>query len=215
MASIIATCAGTPMTRCGSYAAGGCAFDVAPDHTVVDEPVFWSPDLDPGGVVIAADVAALTGSPLGDAVNLRRARAATEGLYALCGAGRDAIPVLLTPPVGSGAPTAQLALDAAAPDRIAAVARLWRVIHRRPVPPDARLTPARRRRLAQMLRAVDGRLADASYREIAQVLFGEARVAADPWKTSPLRDAAIRLARDGGRFVDGGYRRLLRRGDPA
>jgi hypothetical protein len=71
----------------------------------------------------------------------------------------------------------------------------------------------RRRRLGQMLRTVDGRAEGASYHEIAQVLFGEARLTDEPWKTSPLRDTTIRLARDGRRFVEGGYRRLLRRGD--
>jgi hypothetical protein len=37
------------------------------------------------------------------------------------------------------------------------------------------------------------------------------RVASDSWKTSALRDATIRLVRDGLAMVDGGYRDLLRR----
>lgn len=62
-----------------------------------------------------------------------------------------------------------------------------------------------------MLQAVDGRMSGASYREIADAIFGAARVADDPWKTSPLRDATIDLVKDGLSLIAGGYRRLLRR----
>ena len=61
-----------------------------------------------------------------------------------------------------------------------------------------------------MLQAVDGRTAGATYREIAEVMYGRGRVASDPWKSSALRDATIRLVRDGNRMIDGGYRQLLR-----
>lgn len=62
-----------------------------------------------------------------------------------------------------------------------------------------------------MLQAVDGRSEGASYREIADAVFGEARVASDPWKTSAIRDATIDLVKDGLALVAGGYRQLLRR----
>src|SRR5579885_638255 len=96
-------------------------------------------------------------------------------------------------------------------DRIEAVARLWRAINGRDVPADARLTSQQRRRLRRMLQAVDGRHEGASYREIAEAIFGAARVADAPWKTSALRDATIDLVKDGLALIAGGYRSLLRR----
>lgn len=129
----------------------------------------------------------------------------------LWGEGRDTTHVLFQAPESGAAPFAQLALDMAALERIEALARFWRAQATSPAPADPRLTPGRRRRLGQMLRAVDARQDGASYHEIAQALFGPARVADDPWKTSPLRDTTIRLARDGLAFAGGGYRRLLRR----
>lgn len=62
-----------------------------------------------------------------------------------------------------------------------------------------------------MLQAVDGRHEGASYREIAEVIFGAARVADVPWKTSALRDATVDLVKDGLALIAGGYRSLLRR----
>lgn len=140
-----------------------------------------------------------------------RAREGDDGLHVLWGEGRRAIHVLFQAPGSGAAPVAQLTLDAAGLERIEALARFWRAQTTPSAPPDPRLTPGRRRRLGQMLRAVDARHDGASYREIAEALFGQARVADEPWKTSPLRDGAIRLVRDGQALVDGGYRRLLRR----
>ncbi|CAM3245159.1 Uncharacterized conserved protein [Paracoccus aminovorans] len=72
------------------------------------------------------------------------------------------------------------------------------------------MTAQQRRRLKNMLRAVDGRLNDAEYREIAEVIFGVERVSADPWKTSALRDVVLDLVKDGFAMINGGYRKLLR-----
>ncbi|CAL8980541.1 hypothetical protein RHODGE_RHODGE_01379 [Rhodoplanes serenus] len=62
-----------------------------------------------------------------------------------------------------------------------------------------------------MLQAVDGHNEGASYREIAEAIFGPARISEMPWKTSPLRDVTIDLVKDGLSLIDGGYRALLRR----
>ncbi len=107
-------------------------------------------------------------------------------------------------------------LDATAPDRLRALTRLWRHLEGAPPPPDL-VTPQRRKRLKAMLRALDGRACGAVHREIAGALWGGARVAAEPWKTSALRDATLRLVRDGGVLVGGGYLALLggRPADPA
>lgn len=102
-------------------------------------------------------------------------------------------------------------LDTDGFDRIEAATRLLRALHGRSVPPDRRLTRQQLRRARHMLQAVDGRMNGASYREIASVIFGAARVADDPWKTSALRDVTLDLVRDALAMIAGGYRTLLRR----
>lgn len=60
------------------------------------------------------------------------------------------------------------------------------------------------------LRALDGRLAGATYREIAQVLFSPKRIPERAWKTHDLRNQTIRLVQNGFALMRGGYRALLR-----
>lgn len=121
------------------------------------------------------------------------------------------IHLILLNGLGSDQPiSAHVPLDALGLDRIEALTRLWRSLHGHKAPPNSRMTAQQRRRLKNMLRAVDGRLNDADYREIAEVIFGVERVASEPWKTSALRDAVIDLVKDGFAMIDGGYRRLLR-----
>jgi hypothetical protein len=60
-----------------------------------------------------------------------------------------------------------------------------------------------------MLRALDGHLERASYREIADALFGAEAVARYSWKTSSIRGQIIRLVKDATRMMKGGYRKLL------
>lgn len=99
-------------------------------------------------------------------------------------------------------------LDDALPARLATLTRLWRILGQDL--PEDQLTPQRRGRLKAMLRALDARLEAASYRQIATGLYGARRVDAEPWKTSSLRDAAMRLVRDARRMTAGGYLALLR-----
>ena len=102
-------------------------------------------------------------------------------------------------------------LDDGARARHRAMGRLLDFLEGREIGADSRLTPQKRLRFKSMLRAVDGRSNGATYREIAESLFGARRVASEPWKTSPLRDTTIRLVRDGLAMVAGGYLDLLRR----
>jgi hypothetical protein len=69
----------------------------------------------------------------------------------------------------------------------------------------------RSRRLELVLRALDARMAGASDREIAILLFGERRVRAD-WSKGQdhLRDQVRRAVRRGRQLMNGGYRALLR-----
>jgi hypothetical protein len=103
-----------------------------------------------------------------------------------------------------------LPLDRVFELRAAAALRFWRGLAGRALGLDpAPLPAARRDRLVLALRALDGRLAKASYRDIAEALFGAARVPERGWKTHDLRDRTVRLARLGFAMMQGGYRRLL------
>lgn len=115
-------------------------------------------------------------------------------------------------PDGGAAPTvAVVVLDDATPDRLEALARYWRGLRAPPPPPDPRVTPQRRQRLRQMLRAVDARHERESYRAIATALFPKHHIEAASWAGDALRETTIRLARDGMKLVHGGYRDLLKR----
>ena len=105
---------------------------------------------------------------------------------------------------------ALIPLNSSSPARSAAALRLWRMLsqghlQRAPDP----LTRQRRQRLRRALRALDGRFAKATYRELAQVLFSGPQDP-DHWKTHELRDRTIRLVRTGFDLMRGGYRALLR-----
>jgi hypothetical protein len=78
----------------------------------------------------------------------------------------------------------------------------------------ARVTPVlpaqARIRFASALRAAAAQEAGASYRDVAGLLFGEARVAAETWPTSALKAQTARLVAHGRWLVADGYRDLLR-----
>lgn len=105
---------------------------------------------------------------------------------------------------------ALIPLDDDIPGRIEALNRLWHARQGKRVPPDTRLTAQQRRRLRLMLQASDGRARGASYRGIAEVLFGVERVSTYPWKTSALRDQVIGLVEGGTGLITGGYLQLFR-----
>jgi len=109
------------------------------------------------------------------------------------------------------ADAAVLPFDPLFPIRVAAAMRVWRALAGGgpSVDPQA-LSAQRRTRLVLALRALDGRLDHASYREIAEQLFGPLALDGDAdWNTHPERDRTIRLARLGRKLMRGGYRRLL------
>ena len=100
--------------------------------------------------------------------------------------------------------------DADTSARLAMVERAWRILRGGPGRMDDQLTAQRRSRLKSILRVFDARADGARHREIAIALFGPDRISAMPWKSSALRDATLRLVRDGEGLVAGGYRQLLR-----
>ncbi len=120
---------------------------------------------------------------------------------------------LLTFPIDASVATLAILapLDADLPARLDAALRLWRRLTQGAGEPPGTLTPQRRARLVETLRALDARLAGASTREIASELFGAERVPSGPeWKAHDLRSRTKRLIAAGLALMNGGYRDLLR-----
>jgi hypothetical protein len=113
-------------------------------------------------------------------------------------------------PTGAEPLAVLLPLDQLFEIRATAAIRLWRSLTGGiPGPDPAALSKARRKRLILALRAIDGRLEGATYREIADGLFGVSGISGRDWKNHDLRDRTIRLVRYGRDMMGGGYRRLL------
>ena len=111
---------------------------------------------------------------------------------------------------GERTPCVVLPLDELFEVRATAAIRLWHgLTGRSPGRSPAALPATRRERLILALRALDGRLDKASYRDIAEALFGSSRMPDRGWKTHDIRDRTVRLARLGFSLMQGGYRRLL------
>lgn len=107
---------------------------------------------------------------------------------------------------------AVLPLDALFDVRLTAARHFWLALNGRSSGGDpAALSQTQRDHLIDALRALDARLANATYREIAAALFGASRLPERGWKTHDLRDRTIRLCRLGVELMHGGYRQLLLR----
>ncbi|GAA5264641.1 hypothetical protein ACOSOMT5_P1066 [Acidiphilium sp. MT5] len=106
---------------------------------------------------------------------------------------------------------AVLPLDGSAGHRAEATLRFWRLLaHGAASRSD---TERNNEKLMIVLRALDAKLDGASYRMIAEAIFGADRISSEPWKTSSRRDAIIRLVRNGMAMMHGKYRSLLHRQD--
>lgn len=102
-----------------------------------------------------------------------------------------------------------LALDAYLELRANAVRRFWRSANGRSPGPDLRSMPAQlRRHHVLSLRTIDARQHGASYREIAEILFGF-RGTKDDWDNDPRKSQVRRLVLHGTMMMNGSYRHLL------
>jgi hypothetical protein len=193
--------------------AGACAFPFDPQLRADNTPLVWLPQLDPTTVLIVPAT-----EPFSDSRSLRSLtpifrRQASEGEHWIITDSRGRFPLLLMGGIGSDTPVASvIPLDANFAARTDASLRLWRSLtgeqDGRPADP---LTRRQREQLVLALRALDGHLAGATYREIAEVLFGTTRVpTGSSWKTHDLRGRTIRLVRIGLKLMRGGYLDLLR-----
>lgn len=105
---------------------------------------------------------------------------------------------------------AVLPLDALFDVRLKSARRLWLVTNGHNAGPDpAALSKTQRDHLVKGLRALDGRIEGATYREIAASVFRADRLPERGWKTHDLRDRTIRLCRFAVDLMQGGYRQLL------
>lgn len=184
--------------------AGGCDFAVDPSLEAHRAEVWWRPEIDIELIQVQP-----TSSPHDARLKPPKGAQGGETWWSI-GTGREKTRLaLLAREADPSQPLAAvIPIDEALPARLKALARLWRQLDGAPAGPDP-ITPQRRRRMKAMIRAWDGWFSGAAYREIANALYGPRRVAADPWKSSSLRDATMRLVRDGRAMIGGGYYRLL------
>jgi hypothetical protein len=188
---------------------GGCPFVADPDIPAPEAEAAWTPAADPSMLIVQAPPPQLTAAAVTDpAIDLITIVPGYQRLNiggAIFRVRADGTMSL------DGQTVAIVPLDDATPDRLEALARFWHGWRRPPAAADLRLTPQRRGRLRQMLRAVDARTERATYRDIAGALFPQHQIEAAAWAGDALRETTIRLARDGMKLVGGGYRELLRR----
>ena len=112
--------------------------------------------------------------------------------------------------LGNGSPAVVLPLDRLFEIRARTAVRLWRALTGvAPGADPAAFSQQRQARLLEALRALDARQDGASYREIADILFGRRPITSSSWKTHSLRDRIIRIVRLGETLMRGDYRRLL------
>ena len=139
---------------------------------------------------------------------LRSSQRAAEGLYADIDVITPAIETLVLRGELDGGIAIVITLDALFDDRLDTARRLHRMLTGgRPASAD--FSAYRRVRLKLTLRALDGRLAGAGYREVAKVLF-PLLLGRDLQPGEALIGRAIRLVRYGVRLMNGGYLDLLR-----
>lgn len=190
---------------------GGYVFAADPCIKGLAQPIFWTPQTDPAAIILQSGPALSEGSHL--TVDDLRAHAVRDREAALLRLNLhgERFDVSLSGSMEGDALAAVIPLDEMTPDRLTALGRFWSAATGRAVPADPRITPQRRLRARQMLRAVDAREEGATYRAIAQFLFPQHENDAMSWVGSAIRETTIRLARDGMKLVRGGYRALLRR----
>ena len=198
-----------PTSSTASCSAGGCDF-VTRRLGDGARQLLWTPASLPNVIAITRPPAALADPILKDDGWSLDPAIAQEGPERLIERRGSLFRLhILEAPVEQ-TPCAVLPLDRLFAIRASAALRLWRGLTGRSPGRDPAALPATRRdRFARALRALDGRLDKASYRDIAEALFGTGRLPEHGWKTHDLRDRTIRLARLGHGMMQGGYRRLL------
>ena len=197
---------------CASFSVGGYAFAVDPELTAAQVAVFWRADVLPTVIpLVPTNIEGARPLAIGELGAPIVEQVDAEGCHIIVRLDSGDLRLLLTGPANEPL-AAVLPLDDDLPIRATAALRLWARMAYGPNKQEDpwAVTRQRRDRLVLMVRALDGRLAEASYRDIAEVLFGTRRIERETWKTSSLRDRTIRLVKGGIDLMRAGYRRLLR-----
>ena len=171
----------------------------------------WLPKVDPSLALLTWLPAALFASPDLATLDPTPVTSAAEGDYLDLLALAPSNGALLLPGQPTDTVAFVLPFDDLFDERIETARRLHRLLTRRRAPPTT-LTTYRRRRLKLALRALDGSLAGADYRAIAEALFGERVPKGADFRDASLWAQAIRLVRYGVYLMRGGYLDLLRPG---
>lgn len=201
-----------PPKRILLLAIGGCDFAVDPLKSAGEAKLQWSPETDPGVVVLSPLPSPLLSQSLEQSLDTGSQQTPDEDRHLLRNTPPHQIVILDDPPPGMPL-GAFVSLDNKLPQRLASVLALWRSMNGDARELPLEITPQRRQRLILGLRALDGASAGHSQREIARGLFGASRVPAGPaWKSHHLRSRVIRLLTDARALRDGGYRNLLSSG---
>ncbi len=190
---------------------GGCDFVADPGNSALVQPVFWTPQTDPSALIIQGGPNPDGGLSLRAEDLLRRAVVQRAGAPLRIEVRGQSYDITFGNAGDEQSLGAFVIFDEITPDRLFAIARFWEAMVGKRVPPDPRMTSQRRARARQMLRAVDARHAGATYRAVAEQIFPAHKHDAKTWVESAIREATIRLVRDGLKLVRGGYRTLLRR----
>lgn len=190
---------------------GGFDFAVDPALNAVEAEIFWCPKCCSSVVMLDAHPALnsmLVYAPQ-EWPDVRSRRTTSDGDYLILGARRREHRLWLPgPPAPGAALSVLIPIDNSTSTRSAATLRFLRHINGRSSGSAAEMHD---KRISEMLRALDGHLAKASYRDIAEQLFGHERLNREPWKTSSIRAMTIRLVKGGIALMRGGYRKLLTR----
>ena len=196
-----------------SLFAGGCGFPFDPRLQADSAPLVWLPHLDPATVLLIPATDAFSGSRSLVSLTPIFRRHASDGEHWVVSDGEGRFALLLMGGLEFRGPAASVnPLDANFAARADPAQRLWRLLTgERAIRSADPFTQLQRQQLVFALRALDAHLAGATYREIAEILFGESRVpSGSSWKTHDLRGRTIRLVRAGSRLMRGGYLDLLR-----
>lgn len=193
------------------HAAGGCDFAGDPAARADATTIFWHHEANARVVSLTASIRGQSGLPFSPAEwpGSVVVRAADDGTHLVVHEQGISHQLWLPQPVMTGSLLAAvLPLDESAPYRAEAALLFWQ----HAIGGQRRAPHSRSRRLNRLvptLRALDGRLTGASYRLIAEEMFGTGSSDYETWKTSSARDRVIRLVRAGVALMKGGYLRLL------
>jgi len=190
---------------------GGYKFLADPDLAAPDNPVFWRPESCASVLILSPNPTETFGSVIRKSdlrKQLSREDAESRVHFLFVHQNFRAQIYISDQTRSSELLQAVIPLDQNTLHRMAATGEFFRAITGKPMSRQAK-PKLNTLRLHRALQALDAMAANATQREIAELLYGQRRVKEEPWKTSSLRQSTIRLCRLGQKMVNGGYAKLL------